>query len=46
MFIQGLIVVGSVVFDNAGTSNSSKQRHGWPPLMELGSAGSEQKKLA
>jgi hypothetical protein len=32
---QGLRVVGSVVFDNAGTSNSSKQRHGWPPVTKM-----------
>jgi hypothetical protein len=32
-------VVRSVVFDNAGTSNSSKQRHGRPPATKVESVG-------
>jgi hypothetical protein len=36
VFSQGLRVVGSVVFDNAETSNSSKQRHGQPLAMKMG----------
>jgi hypothetical protein len=37
LYIQSrLRVVVSIVFDNVGTSNSSKQHHGQPPVTKIG----------